>query len=178
VSTARLTDTSFVVLGLLEAAGDEATPYDLKQFAKLGVFDFWSVPHTQIYTECERLAEAGLLRERREQGGRRRRFYRLTSEGREALGKWRQEPTEELYDMRDLAGLKLFFGAAPGPLAAAQVRAHERKLAELERLLEHGGDLPEGMRLALEWGVTAERSMIGFWSRLVAAGRGRLDSRR
>ncbi len=168
MSTPRLTDTSFVVLGLLDAAGNEATPYDLKQFAKLGIFDFWSVPHTQLYTECERLAEAGLLSERREQGGRRRRFYRLTAAGREALEAWREEPTEELYDMRDLAGLKLYFGAAPGPLAEAQVRAHEAKLAELESLLEFGDEFPEGMRLALEWGVTAERSMIGFWSRLAA----------
>jgi PadR family transcriptional regulator, regulatory protein AphA len=168
MSTPRLSDTSFVVLGLLEAAGNEATPYDLKQFAKLGVFDFWSVPHTQIYTECERLAEAGLLSERREQGGRRRRFYRLTEEGRMALERWRQEPTEELYDLRDLAGLKLFFGAPPGPLAEAQLRTHERKLAEMEGVLENAADLPEGMRLALEWGIASERNMVSFWSRLVA----------
>lgn len=162
----RLTDTSFVVLGLLDAAGDEATPYDLKRFAQVSVFNFWSIPHTQLYTECERLAEAGLLAERRESGGRRRRFYRLTAMGRKALEKWREEPTEELYELRDLGGLKLFFGADPGPLAEAQLRAHKRKLKELEQMLEIAGEVPEGMRLALEWGVTSERSAVHFWSRL------------
>lgn len=156
-----------MVLGLLDAAGDEATPYDLKRVAQVSVFNFWSVPHTQIYTECERLAEAGLLAERRESGGRRRRFYRLTAAGRKALGRWREEPTEELYELRDVGALKLCFGADPGPLAEAQLSAHKRKLAELEQTLKAAGEVPEGMRLTLEWGVTAERSAVRFWSRLL-----------
>jgi len=166
VSSARLTDTSFAVLGLLEAAGDEATPYDLKQVAKLSIFNFWSVPHTQIYMECERMAEAGLLSERRETGGRRRRFYKLTASGRKELDRWRDEPTEELYELRDIGALKLFFGSEPGPLAVAQLRAHKRKLVELEEMVK-SGEIPDGMRLAAEWGVSAERTAIRFWTRLL-----------
>ena len=59
----RLTETSYIVLGLLEQ-GEPATPYDLKRFAQLSTSNFWSVPHTQLYTECARLAGEGLLDER------------------------------------------------------------------------------------------------------------------
>ena len=71
MSTVRLTPTSYVVLGLLERLGP-ATPYDLKCAAQLGVSNFWSLPHAQLYVEPARLATAGLLNERQEQGGRRR----------------------------------------------------------------------------------------------------------
>src|SRR6202166_3023959 len=76
MSSPRLTETSYIVLGLIEQIGP-ATPYDLKRVAQLSTVNFWSVPHTQLYTECARLAEEGLLTERREESGRRRRVYRL-----------------------------------------------------------------------------------------------------
>ena len=84
ISTPRLSDTSYAVLGLLDLF-EPATPYQLKQVAQVSIFHFWSIPHTQLYTECARLAEAGLLDERREEGGRRRRIYRLSAAGRKAL---------------------------------------------------------------------------------------------
>ncbi len=173
MSSPRLTETSFVVLGMLEQT-DEATPYQLKRFAQVSVFNIWAVPHTQLYTECERLAEAGLLAERREHTGRRRRFYSLTSSGRKALEKWRAEPTGEFREMRDPGSVKLFFGADPGPLATAQVEAHRRKLDEV-RQAQKIPDLPPGMRLALELGAGQQRALIRFWSRLAAEGTDQLD---
>lgn len=164
MSTPRLTETSYIVLGLLEVAG-EATPYDLKQVAEVSVFNFWSIPHTQIYTECGRLGEAGLLTERRETTGRRRRFYKLAATGRKALEDWRAEPTEQLYETRDLGTLKLFFGSDPKPLAAAQLAAHKRKLKELEEASEVP-EVPPGMRLAIELGLNQERAFVRFWTRL------------
>jgi DNA-binding PadR family transcriptional regulator len=172
MSTPRLTDTSFVVLGLLDLAGNEATPYDLKRFAQLGLFDFWSVPHTQLYTECKRLAEGGLLSERQEAEGRRRRFYRLTEAGKAALEQWRNEPTDAFYELRDPSLLKLFFGGDPALLAEAQIRVHEAELEKLEAA--RAGADPEnlpaelrGMFLAAEYGIEAERVAIRFWSRLL-----------
>src|SRR3954454_14880684 len=94
----RLTQTSYVVLGLVELC-QPATPYDLKRVAEVSVFNFWSVPHTQIYAESGRLAAAGLLDEQRERGGRRRRIYRLTDAGRAELDRWRQEPDFEGFDL-------------------------------------------------------------------------------
>jgi DNA-binding PadR family transcriptional regulator len=160
----RLTDTSYVVLGLVELC-QPATPYDLKQFAKVSVFNFWSVPHTQVYSECARLAEAGLLDEEREEGGRRRRVYRLTSDGQSELDEWRGRPPGDVLELRDPGLLKLFFGADPGRLATAQLETHQERLREYEELHRAGAqEMTEGMRLALESGMGHEREFVRFWS--------------
>jgi DNA-binding PadR family transcriptional regulator len=165
VPAQRLGETAYIVLGLLEQC-EPATPYDLKQVAQVTTVNFWTVPHTQIYTECARLAAAGLLNEEREQGGRRRRIYTLTPAGREVLEEWRAETSGVLYELRDVATLKLFFGADPQELAAAQLGAHKARLEEYEQLCAGLVEVPEGWRLALELGIGHEREFIRFWSEL------------
>ena len=160
----RLTETSYIVLGLLELA-EPATPYDLKQLAQISTSNFWSVPHTQLYTECARLAGEGLLDERQEQTGRRRRIYRLTGRGRQALEAWRSEPASDLYELRDAATLKLFFGGDPAALAATQLEAHRRQLKAYEELRTGIEPAPRGQLLALDCGIGHEREFIRFWSR-------------
>jgi len=157
------------VLGLLEVV-QPATPYDLKQLAQVSTLHFWSVPHTQLYTECARLAAGGLLDERRERTGRRRRTYTLTDAGRAALDAWRSTPSSDTYELRDTATLKLFMGADPATLAAAQVSAHAALLAEYEALHAElaNNDAPAGWRLALELGIGHEREFVRFWSELAA----------
>ncbi len=61
---AELTPTAAIVLGLVERAG-AATPYELKQALDETVGNVWSLPHSQVYAEPERLARAGLLVESR-----------------------------------------------------------------------------------------------------------------
>ena len=163
----RLTDTSYVVLGLVEIC-EPVTPYTLKRVAEISVLHFWSLPHSQIYAECSRLAESGHLSEKRERGGRRRRVYRLTAAGRRALDAWRGDPRGELLELRDLGLLKLFFGADPTRLAAGQLEAHRAKLAEYEALAEQ--EMPAGMRRALDSGLGHEREFVRFWSRLAKRG--------
>jgi DNA-binding PadR family transcriptional regulator len=166
MSSLRLGETSFIVLGLLEQF-QPATPYDLKRVAQLSTVNFWNVPHTQLYSECARLAEAGLLSEEREQEGRRRRIYRLNDSGAQALERWRSEPTGALEELRDPGTLKLFFGADPVSLAAAQLEAHRRQLAGYEQLHEDAARMPRGMRLALEAGIGHEKESVRFWSQLL-----------
>ncbi len=162
----RLTPTSFIVLGLLDLAG-ESTPYDLKQAVAASLGNFWSLQHAQLYSEPQRLADAGYLAERREEGGRRRRHYSLTTAGRRALEEWRSEPADRLSELRDLGLLKLFFGADPAQVADAQLEMHERKLAEYEeiRRADPGGE-PRGPWLALQAGIAHERQSIEFWTGL------------
>ncbi len=138
--------------------------------AQLSTINFWSVPHTQLYSECARLAGEGLLSEEREQAGRRRRIYRLTEQGRRALDDWRSEPTGELEEVRDPATLKLFFGADPAALAAAQLDAHGRQLQTYEELRANTLGAPRGWRLALDAGIGHEREFIRFWSSLADGG--------
>jgi PadR family transcriptional regulator AphA len=168
----NLTPTSVIVLGLLEFLGGEGTPYDLKQAVALTVGHFWTFQHAQLYTEPERLAKAGLLSEEREEGGRRRKHYRLTAKGRKALDDWRREPATEVPELRDLGVLKLFMGADPLELGKAQAEAHQAKLEtyyEINKLDD--GNEPRGPWIALNAGIQYEKHMIRFWKRLADSGR-------
>jgi PadR family transcriptional regulator, regulatory protein AphA len=163
----QLTQTSYVVLGLVARAG-EATPYDLKQIVAATIGGFFSIPHSQLYAEPERLAKAGCLRERREESGRRRKHYALTEKGRKALDDWLRTPTEELYELRDPGLLRLAFGADRQALARAQLAAHQRRLDEirtLARTLEVAG-APEEQRLVAEAGIGHSREYVRFWKRV------------
>jgi PadR family transcriptional regulator, regulatory protein AphA len=166
----RLTPTSYIVLGFVELGG-ELTPYELKQRLEVSAGHFWSVPHSQLYAEPARLAAAGHLRERQEQGGRRRKRYTITAKGREALARWRDEATEEMPELRDLSLLKLFFGGDVKGIAAAQADVHGRQLATYEQLLEADTDEgPRGIWLSLEAGIAHEREWVRFWRRLAEGG--------
>ncbi len=166
MSSIRLTPTSYIVLGLIEQVG-EATPYELKGLVAASVGNFWSLQHAQLYTEPERLTRAGHLEETRERGGRRRRRYKLTATGREALRAWVSKPTDELPELRDVALLKLFFDADAQPLAEAQLVAHRAKLREYEQLAgEAGKDAPSGPLTALQAGIAHEREWVRYWQRL------------
>ena len=161
----RLTPVSYVVLAFVDRAG-EATPYALKGAAE-AISDLWTIQHAQVYSETQRLAKAGLLDEHREETGRRRRTYRVTDAGREALAAWLAEPTQEFTQLRDPGLLQLCLGAEPGPLARAQLARHERKLAEYEAAREATTpDAPRGAVLTLEAGIGHEREWIRFWQPL------------
>jgi PadR family transcriptional regulator, regulatory protein AphA len=166
VQEIRLTPTSYIVLGLLELAG-ESTPYALKQLVARSVGYFWTLQHAQLYTEPERLARAGYVTEKREETGRRRKLYSLTDKGRRALDDWRTEPTSELAELREPALLRLFFGADPKRLAAVQIPANRARLAEYEAIRDSmPEDVPPGPRQALEMGIRFERAALAFWEEL------------
>jgi PadR family transcriptional regulator, regulatory protein AphA len=169
----RLTPTSFIVLGLIELGG-ESTPYDLKQAVNRTLGNFWSLQHAQLYSEPERLAKAGYLKEKREETGRRRRHYSLTRKGRDALAKWRETPPDRTYELRDPGLLKVFFGADPAKVAEAQLELYRGKLAEYEGLKELDvGAEPRGPWLTLENGIRHTRESVTFWEEQLKQGRGR-----
>jgi DNA-binding PadR family transcriptional regulator len=163
----QLTQTSYVVLGLVNVLG-EATPYDLKQIASATIGPYFSIPHSQLYAEPARLARAGYMQERREETGRRRKHYSLTDQGRDALREWLWTPTEELYELRDPGLLKLAFGADPKTLAEAQLAAHQERLDEfrgIARMLEMA-DAPLQQRLVTEAGIGNYREYLRFWMKV------------
>jgi PadR family transcriptional regulator, regulatory protein AphA len=163
----ELTPTSYIVLGLLSMFGD-ATPYDLKRMVSASVGNFWTLPHSQLYAEPARLARAGYVTEDQEQGGRRRKVYGLTDRGREAFEGWLGVLTPEPYVLRDLALLKLFFGADASALAKGQLETHRQMLAEHEALGElDTGTGRRGPWLALELGIRHERETVSFWEEQV-----------
>jgi PadR family transcriptional regulator AphA len=172
VSTPRLSPTSYVVLATIAWRGP-STPYDLKQFVSRSIGEFWSFPHTQLYSEPERLTHEGLLAEEREEDGRRRRTYSITDAGRAALSDWLREPTVEPPELRDLGLLKLFFGdlagdAAVVELATVQLAARRERLDGYRRVAAALAERPElAHQLAvLESGIAMEETFAAFWQRI------------
>jgi DNA-binding PadR family transcriptional regulator len=171
----RLGPVSYLVLGITAVRGP-TTPYDLKRFVQLSIGHFWPFPHTQLYAEPARLAAAGLLDETREDGGRRRRHYTITPEGREHLDGWLAEPVTTANEIRDLGLLKLFFSELTGPdevarLAAEQSAAHRAKIAIYEAIVERYGDRPQYAQrmLPVVLGLRIARAAVEFWDDVQSA---------
>lgn len=170
----NLTPVSFVVLGLVARDGP-VTPYDLKAAVGRGIANFWPFPHSQIYSESERLARLGLLAEERETTGRRRRHYRVTAEGEKALAAWLAEPTSEVPQVRSLAMLKLYFGQLAHPediaaLARAQQAVHRERQAYLDAMLERLRARDRPWQLAVgELMRDADRAMADNWAQVERA---------
>ncbi|MEV0483526.1 PadR family transcriptional regulator [Streptomyces sp. NPDC050508] len=163
MADARLTTPSFLVLGIIDRLG-EASPYDVKVEAARTVAPFWSVPHAQVYAQCDRLLEAGLLSQVRQESGRNRRVLTLTDQGRAVLGRWLDDPEFVPVEARERGILKLWFGGRPDVLAPVQLGEHEKTLHGYEELADSAGELlTPGQREALEFGIRYERMMVDFW---------------
>ena len=169
----RLTATSYALLALLDHLG-EVTPYDIKQALERSIENFWQVPHTTAYDEPARLAAGGYLATRQEPGGRRRRLYAITEEGRAALRAWAEKPTAAPPQLRDELLLKLFAGADPTALLVERAAWHEAKLAELETYLQDvrasGGWV--GPMRTLVAGVAYHRKMLEVLDAVTTASKG------
>ena len=87
------------------------TGYDIKQKIEISTRFFWGASYGQIYPELKRLAAAGLVEaEQDPRGGVKRTAYRLTPDGERVLHEWLTDRGHQLFEMRDEALLKLFFG--------------------------------------------------------------------
>jgi PadR family transcriptional regulator, regulatory protein AphA len=174
-SDVRLGPVSYLVLGIVAMRGP-TTPYELKRFVQLSIGHFWPFPHTQLYAEPARLAEAGLLEESREESGRRRRHYTITEAGRERVQEWLAEPVTSPTEIRDLGLLKLFFTELTGrdevlALAHEQAAAHRAKLAVYDGLLERYANRTElaNRMLSLDLGIRLARAAAEFWDEVQSA---------
>ena len=158
MSSKRLTPTSYLVLGLLAREGP-STPYDLERHVRATLGNFWSFPHTLLYSEPPQLAAQGLVTESREEEGRRRRVFTIATAGVAALTTWLDHPSNAPTELRDLGLLQLFFAdlASAGAkvhLAEQQLAIHRRKLAayeEDERLEGPKGIPNRGGRTVERW---------------------------
>lgn len=172
MSTGRLSITSYVVLGMIGLRGP-STPYDLKRGIRRSVGYFWPFPHAQLYAEPERLERMGLLAVQSEDGGRRRKVYTLTGEGRRALRGWLASPTNVHFQMRDVAELKLFFSELGDPadvarLAREQIGQHQQRIAEYELMQDRFGEIPALAKrmVTLRLGLEMEHAALRFWRSL------------
>jgi PadR family transcriptional regulator AphA len=165
----RLTSTSYALLALLDQLG-EATPYEIKQAMDKSIENFWPVPHTTAYEEPARLAADGYLSMHQEEGGRRRKTYSLTEEGRAALAAWAADPVAAPPQVRDETILKIFAGADPASFLEPRRTYHREKLAELQGYLDEvrEDEAWHPSALALTAGVTYHRKMLEMLDELSA----------
>lgn len=168
----NLSSTSYAVLGLISLRGP-STAYDIERGLGRLANEFWSVPHTQYYNELARLELAGLLSMSQDKEGRRRRVYRLTEAGKEALQEWLRQVTPESMQIQDIALLKLFLGELVEPedilkLARQQIEIYRQRIATLEIMAEHFKDHPELARRLepLQFGKKVYLAALEFWREL------------
>jgi PadR family transcriptional regulator AphA len=188
MSNDRLTSTSYLVLGLLAREGP-STPYALERHVEATIGNFWTFPHTLLYSEPPRLAAMGLVVEARETEGRRRRVFAITPAGETALGAWLDRPSGQSTELRDLGLLQLFFadlasGDSRLRLAEQQLALHREKLAtyEEDERLERRPGLQVGQRTVERWrgetlrmGLLYELAAVEFWTGAVASARSEVD---
>jgi PadR family transcriptional regulator AphA len=182
MSIERLSPTSYLVLGLLAREGP-STPYDLEQHVQATLGNFWSFPHTLLYSEPPRLAGLGLVTETREAEGRRRRVFAITPAGLEALSGWLDRPSGAPTELRDPGLLQLFFADLASDetrlrLAERQLAVHQAKLAayrEDERQERRPDEVRRGQRTVEHWrgetlpmGLRYEGAAVAFWTDVVA----------
>jgi PadR family transcriptional regulator AphA len=174
----RLTPTSYLVLGLLSREGP-STPYELERHVRATLGNFWSFPHTLLYSEPARLAGFGLVDEVRETAGRRRRVFAITTPGRAALRAWLDRPSDEPTELRDPGLLQLFFGDLAPPesrlrLAEQQLAIYRAKLAAYQqdlRLEDRPRSSERGQLTVEHWrgetlpmGIAYETGAVTFWA--------------
>ncbi len=190
MSNERLSPTSYLVLGLLAREGP-STPYELERHVRATLGNFWSFPHTLLYSEPPRLATLGLVTETRETEGRRRRIFTITTAGLAALSAWLDRPSGASTELRDLGLLQLFFadlasGEARLRLAEQQLAIHRAKLSayqEDERLERRPGGPRKGERTVEHWrgqtlpmGLLYEGVAVDFWTGVLAKTRAATDA--
>jgi PadR family transcriptional regulator, regulatory protein AphA len=172
VASERLSPTSYVVLGMVGLRGP-STSYDLKRAISRSIGYFWGFPHAGLYSEPQRLVAMGLLAASSERDGRRRRTYSITQEGLRELRTWLAAPTNEHFQLRDVAELKLFFNELGEPdnvqrLAREQIAQHEERIKVYEGMQRRYSAV-EGVAprlVTLRLGLEMERAALRFWTQL------------
>ena len=150
------TAVTWAVLGLV--AMEPRSGYDVKRIVDRSVRHFWAASYGQIYPELRRLEEAAWIEgDDAPRGGRSRRVYRITPEGRRALQAW-LHGHETRIELRDESLLRLFFAdSLPHDNALALLRGRREgyrgMLAYLRSLDDGQGKDPPFVDLVYQWGL-------------------------
>jgi DNA-binding PadR family transcriptional regulator len=177
-----MTTLGYAILGLLSR--EALSGYDLMQWMKGRVGNFWSARHSQIYPELAKLEEGGYVThdvvEQQERPDKK--VYEITAAGLEALKEWVSLPPARR-PIRDELVLKAYSVWVADPESAARLfreeeARHEEQLARYEEIQgwmqrDWGEDLdrPESPRFAgyaaLRRGIIYERG-YAEWCRWMA----------
>ena len=111
--------------------------YDMKQYTKEVISNFWSESYGQIYTNLKMLIKEGLATAREVKEGKKpyKTVYEITSQGSQVLGEWLCEPVLTQVP-RDELSLKLFVGPLiPLEVSLQHILTHrEQQEQQLDKL--------------------------------------------
>ncbi len=149
-----LTTTSYVILGHL--ALRSWSTYELAQQMKRSTRHYWPRAESKIYEEPKKLVAHGLATATREYTGRRRRtVYAITDQGREALRRWLDDPSE--MPLVEFEGaVKVLFGeqgtkeqllATLRSIRERADRTREEHSTLAHDLAENGGPFPDRLHV-------------------------------
>ena len=176
----ELTPTGKAILGTLSFG--PKTGYEIKSMVDHSTRFFWAASYGQIYPELSRLAEAGLIEGTdAPQGGRKRKEFRLTPAGDEALVEWLDSPPET-YEMRHEGMLKVFFAGVLDPAGQVQrlrdmAEQHRGKVALLRGVEAVAGKSPDSLPyLVLRFGIESNEWIAEWCEREAAALESRLTA--
>ncbi|MDC0714513.1 PadR family transcriptional regulator [Stigmatella sp. ncwal1] len=168
---ARENTCQFAILGML--CREPMSGYGLRQAIEQTVGHFWQESYGNLYPTLVRMEGEGLValdREEHSPGGRVRKVYRVTAEGRRELAKWLRRPVVPHVERNELL-LKLFFGARVGPEASLAQVEHSR--AEAEGLLAALRRIDEDVRRSREghpdlsyWHLSVRAGLLGLEAHL------------
>jgi len=161
-SATELNPTAASLLGYLDIG--PMTGWDLDQWVRLSIGNFWNVTRSQIYRELRTLTGLGYVKAG-DSGTRDKVPYAITNAGRKAFKKWiAQAPPPEVIRSRLL--LTVFFGhhLDPNRLRGIIEDERERHGADLDRYLALEQDLTgtdDQFPLAtLKFGIRYERAIL------------------
>ena len=154
----NLSSSAYMALAMV--GGGATTGYAIKQGLERVATFFWTASYGQIYPDLRKLEAAGMITGRDQAaGGRLRREYRLTDEGKRALHGWLAEPAEPAVWIRHEGIMRLMLVDWDdrelvlkniGELRRTSAERLET-IGELEPPLERGRRLQElGMRILEE----------------------------
>src|SRR3984893_2731583 len=124
----------FAVLGMLKLR--PMTGYEVKQVYQKGPANFMPISFGQIYPVLAKLRQNKMVRQDKQQGGRKSIRYFITDKGEEAFRKWLFSPGDP-GNHRELL-LRLFFAA---PREMGKLRGHvEAFRREQQARLDHYDD--------------------------------------
>lgn len=152
-----LNQTARIVLGMI--AEGHTTGYAIKAEIERSTRLYWGASIGGIYPELRRLTDAGLISVRDDpRGDSVRHCYEITDEGGAALRAWLTDACAPAVELRDEALLQLRFAGVLEPDERREVirrkyALHERRVNELEALLEVGEFDDPFHRLAVEFGL-------------------------
>ena len=170
----ELGKTSYVILGMLRTRPH--TGYEIKSIVDHSTRFFWAASYGQIYPELKRLEEAGLVKGDAEPtGGRRKREFSLTPDGRGVLEDWLTSGEPLHTELRHEGLLRFFFADVVGPEdrvdLVRDIRAmHERTRDEMLAIRPKAGEAREerGQEFplrTLEFGIAYQDFIVDWCSR-------------